>query len=117
MIDPSNPYYVKIEHLMLNNMVQIRDGSSHERTGREGRGWGRGAAAPQFLDNYLNRANYQKLSANTRAKMKPKQYRITRLHTKRAMSNQNEIVFVNISMSKVSITSKLLPPPLPPWKN
>ena len=37
----------------------------------------------------------------------PKQYRITRLHTKRAMSNQKEFIFVNISLSKVSITSNL----------
>ena len=72
------------------------------------RAGGLGAVAPpHYLKNYVNRANFQKLSANTQAKMKSKQYRFTRLHTKRAMSNQKEIVFVNTSMSKVSITSKL----------
>ena len=51
-----------------------------------GRGAVGAAALPQFLKNYVSRSNFQKLSANTRANMKPKQYRITRLHTKRAMS-------------------------------
>ena len=67
-----------------------------------GAGGGRGAAAPKFLKNYVTRAKFQNLSANTQAKMKPKKYRITRFHTKRAMSNQKEIVFVNINMSNVS---------------
>ena len=36
-----------------------------------------GAAAPQVLKNYASRANFQKLAAYTRAKMQPKQCRIT----------------------------------------
>ena len=72
------------------------------------RGWGAGGGSPPVFEKLCQSGKFSNIIWKYSGKNQPKQYRIKRLHTKRAMPNQKEIVFVNISMSKVSITSKLI---------